>query len=282
MLEENLSPVETLKWYLDAGVDETIADAPVDRYAASAEALARQQAARAQPVSPPSTSPSVPSPVARPGRDTPPPTPDAVRAAYALAGQAESMEALRAALTDFEGCPLKGTATNLVFGDGSTTARVMLIGDAPGADEDRLGLPFAGASGTLLDKMLASIGLTREDVFLSNTVFWRPPGNRTLQASEVAVCAPFVERMLELIDPDLLVVLGGAAAASLLGKTESVGRLRGKWYEYATPRLSRPLPAAVLYGPTYLLGSPGQKRNAWRDLLAIKHKLDTIGSRQKE
>lgn len=282
MIENSLHPVEVLRWYLDAGVDEAIGESPVDRYAASAAALARAAAPKAQ------AAPARPVPEARQPQHSPPPRqaiqapsgapapmPDGVKSAYALASAAPDLGALKAALGEFNGCALKATATNLVFGDGNPKARVVLIGEAPGADEDRLGVPFVGASGRLLDKMLASIGLARGDVFISNTVFWRPPGNRTPNATEIATCAPFVERMIELIDPEIVVVLGGAAASALLGKAESVGKLRGKWHEYATPRLSCPVAAAVLYHPAYLLRSPGQKRNAWRDLLAIKHRLAT-------
>lgn len=270
---EVLSIEETLRWYLDAGVDETIGNAPVDRFAASAEALA------AKKMPPPAinmageTAKAAAAPPAKTTAPATQPTPQAVQSAYALAASATDLVGLQAALETFDGCALKETATHMVFGDGNEKARVVLIGEAPGADEDRLGKPFVGASGQLLDKMLASIGIAREDVFVSNTVFWRPPGNRTPTSAEVAVCAPFVERLVELVDPDIVVALGGAAASALLGKTESVGKLRGKWQEYATPKLSRPAAAMVMYHPAYLLKSPGQKRHAWRDLLAIKEKL---------
>lgn len=278
MIETSLHPIEVLRWYLDAGVDEAIGETPVDRYATSAAALAR--AAPPPPTAEARSAPedrqpqrTAPLPPRRPPSGAPAAAADGVTSAYALASAAPDLGALKAALGEFNGCPLKATATNLVFGDGNPKARVVLIGEAPGADEDRLGVPFVGASGRLLDKMLASIGLARGDVFISNTVFWRPPGNRTPNATEIGVCAPFVQRMIELIDPEIVVVLGGAAASALLGKAESVGKLRGKWHEYATPRLSRPVAAAVLYHPAYLLRSPAQKRNAWRDLLAIKHRL---------
>ena len=212
----------------------------------------------------------------RPQADATPAGNGAVKSAVERAEAATSLDELRAALSEFDGCPLSKTATNLVFGDGATDARVVIIGEAPGAEEDRHGVPFIGPGGKLLDKMLASIGLDRGSVFISNTVFWRPPGNRTPTPMEMAVCAPFVERMVELIDPDMLVTLGGPAAKAMLAQSESVGKLRGKWFSYGTPRMSRPVPATALYHPDYLLVTAAQKRNTWRDLLEIRRKLDTL------
>ncbi|MFZ1414954.1 MAG: uracil-DNA glycosylase, partial [Defluviicoccus sp.] len=197
----------------------------------------------------------------------------AAATAATLAAAAESLDALKAALALFDGCALAKTATNLVFGDGSVTARLVLIGEAPGAEEDRQGVPFVGVSGQLLDRMLASIGLDRAQVFISNTVFWRPPGNRSPTSQEVAACMPFVIRMIELIRPAMLVALGGPAATALLSRSESVSRLRGRWFTFESARIDHPIPATALFHPAYLLRSPGQKRLAWRDLLAIKKRL---------
>ena len=196
-----------------------------------------------------------------------------VQQAVSLASNADGLTALKDALDLFDGCPLKRTATNLVFGRGNPAARIVFIGEAPGAEEDLQGAPFVGPSGRLLDRMLASIGLTAGDVFISNTVFWRPPGNRSPTSSETAACMPFLQRMLELIDPNVLVALGGPAAAALLGRAESVGKLRGRWFPYQSPGLSRPAAATATFHPAYLLRSPAQKRLAWRDFLAIKRKL---------
>jgi DNA polymerase len=265
-----LSPDQVLRWYLEAGVDEAILEDPVNRYRANAKA-------RETPRSPQTV----------PGAATlaPPPTPTArtvgragsgsapVENAFAVAQRAKSLDELRAALATFEECPLSRTATNLVFGDGCAAARIVLIGEAPGAEEDRRGIPFVGPSGRLLDRMLASIDLDRTKAFISNTIFWRPPGNRSPTSSEVATCMPFVERMLELIDPDILVALGGPAACALLGQAESVGRLRGRWFNFQTPRMARPIPTTAIFHPAYLLRSPAQKRLAWRDLLAIKKRI---------
>ncbi len=254
-----LTPRQLLRWHLDAGADEAIGERALDRYAAPREAEA-----------PPAPPPEPPAPALSAVRQA---APDALRAACDLAAAASTVEELRRALEGFDGCALKKTATNLVFGDGNPDARLILIGEAPGAEEDRQGLPFVGPSGRLLDAMLASIGITRGEVFISNTVFWRPPGNRNPTTTEMATCLPFVERLVELVGPEILVALGGAAAKSLLAQNESIGRLRGRWFTYSTPRLPRPVPATAIYHPAYLLRTPAQKRATWRDLLGIRDKL---------
>lgn len=269
---EALTARQVLQFYIDAGVDEAIGDAPVDRYAQAAKAKA------AKPIAAPATAPlASPPPVPGALPAMPRPSGDAaVKGAYALAKAATSVDELRKALDTFDGCALKRTATNLVLGDGNPDANVVLIGEAPGAEEDRQGLPFVGPSGKLLDRMLAAIGLDRSTVFISNTVFWRPPGNRTPTTQETAVCMPFVERLLEIIDPAVLVALGGPAAKALLAQTVGIGKLRGHWYTFSTPNLSRPIQATALFHPAYLLRSPARKRDAWRDLLEIRRKLDSL------
>ena len=270
-----------LRWYLDAGVDEAIGEAPVNRYD-SYESIADLPA----PAPPREASGGSPQPLRgeplpleaaspRPAARAAPAAGGmaAVEDAVARAARANTLDDVRAALASFDGCPLSRTATNLVFGDGNPQARLVLIGEAPGAEEDRRGLPFVGPSGRLLDKMLASIALDRSNVFITNTIFWRPPGNRSPTSSEVAACMPFVERIVELIDPRLLVALGGPAAVAMLGVAESVSRLRGRWFSYQTPRMPRPIAATALFHPAYLLRSPAQKRLAWRDLLAIKSRI---------
>jgi uracil-DNA glycosylase family 4 len=256
-----ISPEALLAWYIEMGVDEAIGDEPVDRLA------------------PPAVKPTIAAPPpSRPSATVSPlkalaPHPSA----SALAAQAKSLAELRHALEVFEDCPLKKTATNLVFGDGNPEAKIMFIGEAPGADEDRIGLPFVGQSGKLLDKMLFSIGLDRSNYYITNILPWRPPGNRTPTPAEIAACLPFVERHVELVDPDLLILLGGSSASALLARHEGIGKLRGKWHEYETPGLSRPLPTFATFHPAYLLRSPAQKRDAWKDLLAIKAKLAELG-----
>lgn len=282
---------ELLRWYIDAGVDETIALVPVNRFETSKswpvtvpEPQPTQQKGLAEapsPSQPPSQSLSQPSPPHANVLSHPPApesSPDSgngdVTDAVHLAQAAATVADLRQALEQFEGCALKKTATNLVFIDGNPEAQILFIGEGPGAEEDRQGLPFVGPSGKLLDKMMASIGLDRSQVLISNTVFWRPPGNRTPTAHETAVCMPFVERLIELVDPHILVALGGPAAKSLLAQTAGVGKLRGKWFPYSTPGLSAPIDATALYHPAYLLRSPGQKRATWSDWLQIKRKFE--------
>ena len=272
-----------LDWYLEAGVDECIGETPVDQFAVSAQA----RSAREQPIrqgleeAPAAAAPAPPIAVSMAPRPSPSmpaqpaaPANGAVQTAYSLAAAAMDVAALCDALAGFDECGLKKTATNLVFFDGNPSARLVFIGEAPGAEEDRQGLPFVGPSGRLLDRMLASISLDRSQILIANTVFWRPPGNRNPTTTEMAMCLPFVERLIELVDPEFLVTLGGAAAKSLLARTESVGRLRGQWLSYSTPGLPRPVQATVMYHPAYLLRTPAQKRQAWGDLLEIKRKLD--------
>lgn len=198
-----------------------------------------------------------------------------VLAAREVAASCESLAALRRALETFDGCALRETATRLCFADGSPDARIMLIGEAPGSEEDRQGLPFVGKSGKLLDRMLATIGLDRSSVWITNAIFWRPPGNRTPTPAEIAVCQPFLERQIELIRPRLIVFLGGIAARALLGLSDGVTRLRGRRLAYHAAQLPEPIPALVMFHPAYLLRQPLQKPFAWRDLLTIQSWLES-------
>lgn len=195
-----------------------------------------------------------------------------VAQARLVAGACQSLAELETALARFDGCGLASTATRLCFADGSPTARLMLIGEAPGAEEDRRGKPFVGPSGQLLDRMLATIGLDRGSVWITNVVFWRPPGNRPPSASEIAVCQPFLERQIELLRPRRILFLGGAGARGLLELTDGVTKLRGRPYLYR-PAQGEPIPAGVTFHPAYLLRQPLQKRFVWRDLLALRRQL---------
>jgi DNA polymerase len=276
-------PIEQLRWQVEAGADEAVDEAPVNRYATAHEpkGAAKEPPAAAEPSPPAGPAPRArPAPGPAPELPGIPPAPTgrgaAQQSAHALAAAAKTLDELKAALDDFDQCPLKKTATNLVFGDGNPEAPVVFIGEAPGADEDLKGLPFVGRAGRLLDRMLAAIGRDRSGAYITNILYWRPPGNRQPTAAEISACLPFIERHIELLSPEVLVFLGGTAAKTLLGRSEGIMKLRGRWFDYATPGLARPVPAMATFHPAYLLRSPGQKRAAWQDLLEIKAKLETL------
>ena len=190
-----------------------------------------------------------------------------------LASACSTLAELESAVRTFEGCSLKQTATNTVFADGNPEAQIMFVGEAPGADEDRQGKPFVGASGQLFNKMMGSIGLDRDSLYITNILFWRPPGNRNPTTGEIALCVPFLERHIELVRPSVLVPLGGPAAKTLLGISQGITRLRGKWYSYESKNLPDPIDTLPFFHPAYLLRSPAQKRKTWQDLVSIKEKL---------
>ena len=264
-MSQNPEALEALRWCVEMGADEAIGETPANRYAETVAMRAERQAAsRPKQLSdrPQSQAPLAPSQGAADSRSA--------------AAAANDLEELREALAAFEGCALKQTATNLVFADGDPGADVMILGEAPGAEEDRRGVPFVGASGQLMDRMLAAIGLDRTRAYISNILFWRPPGNRNPTTAEVAACMPFVQRHIALAQPRILVFVGGASAKAMLDRTEGIMRLRGKWYDYHGPDLPAPIPALATFHPAYLLRSPGQKRAAWHDLLMLKARLDEL------
>lgn len=276
MPQEQASLRQVLEFLVAAGIETPLEDRPVDRFARSAPAEAsavpravpagREMASRAIPAVQPMTGGVAAVPLA----------PDAaVMEARRLAASAPDLETLRALLDAFEGCALKSTASRLVFADGTPGAPVMIVGEAPGRDEDETGRPFVGRAGQLLDKMLAAIGLSREHVYIANTVPWRPPGNRTPTPQEIAICLPFITRQIELSGPKVLVTMGAPATQTLLGQKEGILRLRGRWFEYALA--GRPIPALATLHPAYLLRQPSQKALAWRDLRALRARLREPG-----
>ena len=210
-------------------------------------------------------------PIARVG--TPPPI---VARAQAAAAAADTLEALRTTLAGFDGCPLHATATNLVFADGNPQSGLMLVGEAPGAEEDRAGKPFVGASGRLLDQMLASIGLDRSQVLITNLIPWRPPGNRAPTDSEVLTCLPFLLRHVALVRPRRIVLLGAMATKSVTGNAAGIRKLRGRWLELPVPGLGAPVRALPMLHPAFLLRTPGAKRDAWSDWLTLRRDLDGV------
>jgi DNA polymerase len=253
-----------MAWWRDAGVESAEAQAILEAPAppAAAGAAAAQPALRTPP----------------PRKPVKPPTRTAGDDARAIADAAQSLADLRAALEAFDGCALKQTARQLVFSDGVEGAPIMLVGEAPGREEDAAGKPFVGRSGQLLDRMLATIGVSRaENLFISNGIFWRPPGNRPPTQGEVAACVPFIERAVVLAKPQLLILSGGFAAQTLLKRDEGVLRLRGKRLQCNLPGLTQPLSAMVMLHPAYLLRRPQDKRLAWMDLLAFADWADELG-----
>lgn len=264
----NNALLEALRWQVEAGADEAIEAQPADRYREAAEPPRRVA------IPPPKAAPAAPRPSPMPAAlQGAIPTTAATLSARGLAGAARTVTELAEALAAFDGCPLKQTATNLVFADGNPTARVMVIGEAPGADEDRAGKPFVGVSGQLLDRMLAWIGLDRNKAYITNVLFWRPPGNRQPTPAEISACLPFVERHIELVSPEVLLLVGGASAKTLLARNEGITKLRGRWFQYESAGMSRPIPALPTYHPAFLLRQPAQKREAWRDLLMLEERL---------
>lgn len=191
-----------------------------------------------------------------------------------IAGRCQSLKELYQAMLDFNGCGLKVTATNMVFSDGNPEAKIMVVGEAPGADEDRQGKPFVGLSGQLLDRALSTIGLSRQDnLYISNIIPWRPPGNRPPTTEEITLCKPFIERHIELINPEVLILVGGVSAKTLLNTNEGILKLRGQWHPYQSTGLKNPIKSLATLHPAYLLRSPGQKALVWKDLQLIQDLL---------
>ncbi|MDE8347902.1 MAG: uracil-DNA glycosylase [Acidocella sp.] len=224
--------------------------------------------------------PEVASPVALPPRAAPLPVlalPAGPADAARIATNCETIEDLHEALGSFTGCALRDTATQLVFANGAAAARVMVIGDAPAAEDDRSGQPFSGPRGQLLDKMLASIGLDRSLVRITNIVPWRPPGDRQPTEAEIALCLPFLQRHIALLRPDCLILLGAVTAKAMLPAQyghAGISKLRGKWQSIDIPGLAVPIPCLPFYHPAYLLRTPAAKRDSWHDLLALRAWLD--------
>jgi len=270
-----------LAFYADSGVDAVVAEEPRDwslpgpdagpgmperadpgaaRAGGAAAALRARPAAAPPSAMPPRTAPATPA-IAR---ESP------------LAQAAGSLAELRAALDRFEGCALKRTASNTVFADGNPEAELMLVGEAPGRDEDLQGRPFVGQSGQLLDRMLAAIGRDRDSCYITNILPWRPPGNRQPSQEEIVACLPFVRRHIELVRPRVLVLLGGTAAKTLLDRSEGITRLRGHWFPLRAG--AHEVAAMAAFHPAYLLRQPSQKREAWRDFLLVRQRLADGGT----
>jgi uracil-DNA glycosylase len=260
---------QLLAFYLEAGVDCALADEPIDRLAEPAIVQTATPVATEPRQSPAMRTPAA----AHVSRGEIAPAPEAaINSAREAARTAPTLEALRALLENFDGCALKFTATRLVFSDGNPQARIMFVGEAPGRDEDIEGLPFVGRSGKLLDRMIAAIGLDRTSAYIANVIPWRPPGNRTPTPQETQICLPFIQRQIELVNPDVLVTLGNPSTQTLLQTREGIMRTRGKWFDYDTG--TRKIRAMATFHPAYLLRSPSYKRMAWQDLRSVAKALE--------
>lgn len=269
-----------LDFHVEAGVDCALENEPQNRFAVNDpdafSVMETQQAPR--PERRPDAAPQ-PAAHRQPHAGVAMAPDDAAVAARELARNAESLEELHSLLSKFEGCALRISAKNLVFADGNPAARIMFIGEAPGAEEDRIGKPFVGRSGQLLDRMIQAIGFDRRSVYIANIVPWRPPGNRTPTPQEVSICRPFIERQIELVDPDFLVCLGGPSTQNLLNVKDGILRTRGRWFRYDLPE--RGIQALATLHPAYLLRQPLQKRLAWRDFQALKQAFDKLHGEAK-
>ena len=262
--------VNLLKWYVEIGADEAVGDEAIDRTAISAvSVLPAMPVAAVVPA-------SLDWGGAKPITEISSTSTDLTADSRKLAESCQTLEELEKALSSFDACPLKRTATNTVFADGNPAAKLMLVGEAPGADEDRLGRPFVGVSGQLLDRMLLAIGHDRSNTYITNVINWRPPGNRNPSDAEVVMCLPFVRRHIELVKPDVLVCVGGVSAKALLETSQGITKLRGQWVDYKSPGLTAPIPCMAIFHPAYLLRSPAHKSLVWKDLLSIRERLLTL------
>lgn len=274
-MQHDLSPAQILEWYLLHGVDETVEGEPFSRINAASIPEAQPHIELPPPVMAARSTPVAQALLP----DTIMASPEARSEAARLAAEAKTLDELKAAIAAFNGLAIRKTATNLVFSDGNPLALIMVIGEAPGADEDLQGKPFVGASGQLLDKMFATIGLSRQNetsetsLYISNILNWRPPGNRTPTQQEIVISLPFIERHIELVKPKAIVLMGGVSTKALLKTDEGITRLRGKWQKYQSAYGI--IPCLPMYHPSFLLRTPIQKKQAWIDLLLLAEYINS-------
>lgn len=254
----------TLAWLVDAGADEAVREEPVDRFSIPVPKPAQNVPAA-------STQSAAEKPRSAPVQN------DGIAAATEIAARCQTLPELKAAIESFEGCALKAFASHTVFADGVPDNGVMCIGEAPGQEEDRQGLPFVGRAGKLLDKMLAAIGLDRTGVYIINVLPWRPPDNRNPDPTEVAKCIPFLRRHIELARPRILILLGAVSVRNVMGTADGIMRLRGRWLEYYVG--GEMIPVMPTLHPAYLLRRPIDKRLAWQDLQAIESRIRSLDAR---
>ncbi len=298
VMSDPMPPLDTLAWLLESGADESIGETPVDRFVVKAPSLpsnppleggskiSEQRARERTDASdfsgrdPAATTSPYPSPKSASQISTLPQgenESDSIASAQALAAAATTLAELKTALESFEGCALKKNSAHTVFADGNPASRILFIGEAPGAEEDRQGLPFVGRAGKLLDKMMAAINLDRSSAYITNVLNWRPPQNRDPSPEEAAQCLPFLRRHIELANPGIIILLGAVAARHVLGYSEGIMKLRGRWLEYRVGDVMVPVMATL--HPAYLLRQPAHKKLAWRDLQAAEQKMIALGLR---
>lgn len=257
----SIPPSEALKWYSTMGVD-VVVSTDSDRWHPKNNSLEKQNIKKDKGAAMPSLNMK--------NLDT------NISSSRKIADAASSIEELKSALLAFNGCELKKTATNTVFSDGISSAKIMLLGEAPGANEDAQGIPFCGESGKLLDNMLNVIGLSRkENIYITNTIFWRPPANRRPTQEEIEICRPFVEKHIALIQPKLLVLVGATAVTSLLGGDLQISKIRQEYYQYQNQYMKHPITTTAIFHPAYLLRQPFQKKASWYDLLKLQEFIDS-------
>lgn len=265
-MKKQINIIETLDWYTLAGVTETFADEPCLTTPPAEKKVLFQKENQSQ-----TETKSFSKNISNPAVILTEATSTVLKNAKDICSKATSLAELKEMVASFEGCHLKSTAATTVFGEGNSQARLMLIGEAPGADEDRQGRPFVGRCGKLLDKMLSAINFTREECYITNVLPWRPPGNRTPTDDEIAICLPFLKRQIELIAPDIILLLGGIALKSVTDNPDSISRTRGKWLSYNIE--NKEINVLATYHPSYVLRSSAQKAKVWADLLRLKKKF---------
>ena len=271
-----MSTLQTLNWLVEAGADEAMGDAPINRL--SQPPLQGERSKFAAQISGGGVSPgnSTKSPSDFPTLPLPGEKTDSISSAMEIAAACNSLAELKTALEAFDGGALKRGAAHTVFADGTPSHGIMLIGEAPGREEDQKGLPFVGRAGQLLDRMLAAIALDRRsNAYITNVINWRPPGNRDPSPEEAAMCLPFLRRHIELATPRIIILLGAVAARHVMGHTEGIMKIRGRWMEYRVGE--RMIPIMPTLHPAYLLRQPAHKKLAWRDLQAIAEKMESLG-----